>query len=59
MYLRWVADQMWTFVPARQIVGKFIETFREFPHRQPVASLRPDTDAVRKYLKTQSVVLSL
>ncbi len=34
MYIRWFADQMWTFVPAQAIVGKFLSTFKEFP---PVA----------------------
>ena len=39
MYLRWLADQMWMFVPAQQIVAKFLASFKEFPQRQPVASL--------------------
>jgi arylsulfatase len=39
LYLRWMADQMWTFVPAQQVVGKFLATFKEFPQRQPVGSL--------------------
>ena len=46
MYLRWMADQMWTFVPAQQIVGRFLATFKEFPQRQPVGSL-----SVEKVLK--------
>jgi arylsulfatase len=39
MYLRWMADQMWLFVPAQQVIGKFLATFKEFPQRQPVGSL--------------------
>ena len=39
MYLRWMADQMWLFVPAQQIIGKFLATFKEFPQRQPIGSL--------------------
>jgi len=31
MYIRWFADQMWTFVPAQNIVGEFLATFQEFP----------------------------
>jgi arylsulfatase len=39
MYVRWMADQMWMFVPAQQVIGKFLATFREYPQRQPIASL--------------------
>jgi arylsulfatase len=42
MYLRWMADQMWLFVPAQQVTGKFLATFKEFPQRQPVGSLSID-----------------
>ena len=31
LYIRWFADQMWTFVPAQAITGKFLATFKEFP----------------------------
>lgn len=31
LYIRWFADQMWTFVPAQDIVGDFLKTFVEFP----------------------------
>ena len=47
MYVRWMADQMWTFVPAQQIVGKFLGTFKEYPPSQEVSSL-----SVEKVLKT-------
>ncbi|UCG88189.1 MAG: arylsulfatase [Gemmatimonadota bacterium] len=50
MYLRWMADQMWTFVPAQAVVGRFLETFQEFPQRQPVSSL--SVDQVLEKLRT-------
>jgi arylsulfatase len=28
MYLRWMADQMWTFVPAQQTTAKFLASFK-------------------------------
>ena len=31
LYIRWFADQMWTFVPAQAIAGEFLRTFVEFP----------------------------
>jgi arylsulfatase len=31
MYFRWMADQMWLFVPAQQYIAQFLETFKEFP----------------------------
>ena len=31
LYIRWFADNMWTFVPAQAIVGDFLKTFQEFP----------------------------
>ena len=31
LYIRWFADQMWTFVPAQAIATEFLETFKEFP----------------------------
>ena len=42
MYMRWMADQMWTFVPAQQIVGEFLQTFKKYPQRMPIASLNID-----------------
>ena len=50
MYIRWMADQMWTFVPAQQIVGEFLATFKEYPQRMPIASL--SVDDVLKRLQT-------
>ncbi len=31
LYTRWYADNMWLFVPAQDVVGKFLGTFKEFP----------------------------
>ena len=31
LYIRWFADQMWTFVPAQAIATEFLSTFKEFP----------------------------
>jgi arylsulfatase len=31
LYIRWFADQMWTFVPAQAITGRFLQTFKDFP----------------------------
>ena len=42
MYVRWMADQMWLFVPAQQVLGRFLATFMEFPQRQPIGSLSVD-----------------
>ena len=42
MYVRWMADQMWLFVPAQQVLGKFLASFMEFPQRQLIGSLSID-----------------
>jgi arylsulfatase len=42
MYFRWYADKLWTFVPAQQIVGQFIGTFKEFPPSQKSGSFSMD-----------------
>jgi arylsulfatase A-like enzyme len=34
MYMRWMADNMWTFVPAQQYVAEFLGTFKDFPPRR-------------------------
>ncbi|HSR18118.1 MAG TPA: arylsulfatase, partial [Ignavibacteriaceae bacterium] len=31
MYTRWYGDNMWLFVPAQAVTGKFLATFKEFP----------------------------
>ena len=43
LYIRWFADQMWTFVPAQTIAAEFLSTFKEFP---PVAGSSLGIDKV-------------
>ena len=50
MYIRWFADNMWTFVPAQAYVGEFLGTFKEFP---PVAGGSLGVDKVLQTLKTK------
>ncbi len=49
MYTRWFADNMWTFVPAQQITGQFLQTFVEFP---PVMGSSLGIDKVLQKLQT-------
>jgi arylsulfatase len=49
-YLRWMVDQMWTFVPAQQFVGEFLTTFQDFP---PVRGSSLSVDQVLQTLLTQ------
>jgi arylsulfatase len=49
LYIRWFADNMWTFVPAQAITGKFLATFREFP---PVQGSSLGIDKVVNMLQT-------
>jgi arylsulfatase len=39
MYARWWGDKLWTMVPAVQIVGQFLATFKEYPPSQVSGSL--------------------
>jgi arylsulfatase len=41
-YQKWMADRMFTMVPAQAIVGEFLKTFREFPPRQKPSSFSID-----------------
>ncbi|OIQ27787.1 MAG: arylsulfatase [Bacteroidetes bacterium MedPE-SWsnd-G2] len=41
-YYDWVLDHLWLMVPAQQVVGKFLETFKEYPPRQKAASFSID-----------------
>jgi arylsulfatase A-like enzyme len=34
LYIRWMADNMWLFVPAQDYIGTFLESFQEFPPRR-------------------------
>ncbi|HOD50110.1 MAG TPA: arylsulfatase [Candidatus Hydrogenedentes bacterium] len=42
MAMRWMADKCWAFVPMQAVVGKFLQTFQEFPQRQKSASFNID-----------------
>ena len=41
-YWDWIFDHVFLFVPAQQIVGRFLSTFRDFPPRQKAASFTVD-----------------
>jgi arylsulfatase len=41
-YQKWMADRMFTLVPAQAIVGEFLKTFKEFPPRQKPSSFSID-----------------
>jgi arylsulfatase len=41
-YFDWVLDRAYLLVPAQAYVGKFLETFQEFPPRQKAASFSLD-----------------
>jgi arylsulfatase len=41
-YFDWMIDHIYLFVPAQQMVGQFLATFREFPPRQKAASFTVD-----------------
>jgi arylsulfatase len=41
-YFDWLLDRAYLLVPAQAYVGKFLETFREFPPRQKAASFSLD-----------------
>ncbi|MAZ89711.1 MAG: hypothetical protein CL693_18915 [Cellvibrionaceae bacterium] len=42
MYTRWMADNLWLFVPMQQVIGQWLMTFRQYPPRQPSASFTID-----------------
>jgi arylsulfatase A-like enzyme len=41
-YYNWLVDHVYLLVPAQQIVGQFLSTFKEFPPRQKAASFSID-----------------
>jgi arylsulfatase len=49
-YYDWLIDRVFLLVPAQAYVGKFLETFREFPPRQKPASF--SIDQVMEKLQT-------
>ena len=50
LYIRWMADNMWMFVPAQAVTSKFLTTFKEFP---PVRGSSLGVDKVLKQLEEQ------
>lgn len=50
LYIRWMADNMWLFVPAQQFVGQFLASFKEFP---PVGGSSLGIDNILERLKTK------
>ena len=42
MFDKWFADRSFILVPAQVLVGKWIETFKEFPPRAKSASFSID-----------------
>ena len=51
-YYDWLIDRAFVFVPAQQYVGRFLETFKEYPPRQKAGSFT--IDQVMEKLKTAS-----
>ena len=51
-YAKWRIDRTFLLVPAQQIVGQFIATFKEFPPSQKVGSF--SLDQVLEKLSTGS-----
>ena len=42
-YAKWMADRSYLLVPSQVIVGKWLESFKEFPIRQKPASFNLDS----------------
>jgi arylsulfatase len=38
MYLGWMQDKLWAFMPAQVVVGQFLQSFQEFPPSQKSGS---------------------
>ena len=54
-YGKWMADRAFLLVPAQQIVGEFLQTFKEFPPRQRPASFSID-QALEKARQNQTTM---
>mgnify|MGYP001038004569 FL=1 len=52
-YYDWVMDHVFLFIPAQEYVGKFLQSFKEYPQRQKAASF--NLDEVLNKLKEASV----
>jgi arylsulfatase len=46
MYMEWVGQKLWVFMPAQMVVGQFLQSFQEFPPSQ-----KPGTFGVAKALE--------
>jgi hypothetical protein len=54
-YDKWMADRAFLLVPAQEIVGEFLQTFKGFPPRQKPASFSID-QALEKARQQQEVL---
>ena len=55
LYTRWMADNLWLFVPMQQVIGQWLMTYREFPPRQPSASFTIDKTLQQMQMMTQKI----
>ncbi|MBD0404597.1 arylsulfatase [Flammeovirga sp. EKP202] len=53
LYLKWMGQKMWLFVPIKEILGEFVGTFQEFPPRQKPETLSPTNLKKLIYSKTK------
>jgi len=51
---RFMADQLWLFLPMQQVVGQWLATYRDFPPRQPTASFTIDKIVQQMQLQLQA-----
>jgi len=42
-YKHWLGEHFFMMVPAQAVVGEFLQTFKEYPQRQPIGSFSLDT----------------
>jgi arylsulfatase len=50
--LRWAADKLWIYQPLQTYIGRFLQSFQEFPPRQESASF--NIDGVLKRLQSSA-----
>lgn len=50
LYTKWYGDNMWLFVPAQDLAGRFLSTFKDFP---PVMGSSLSVDKVVQQLQSQ------
>ena len=34
-YLAWMTDKLWAFGPAQNVIGGFLQSFKQYPPSQP------------------------